>query len=72
MKKYPLLEEEVYLPVLNLIPSSMLFRSALSMFFSLETPSGFEGFGRIFPKFRFSFEDLIAETLKPAPPVIVN
>lgn len=50
----------------------MLFRSAWLMFFSLETPSGFEGFGRIFPKFRFSFEDLIAETLKPAPPVIVN
>lgn len=71
-KKYPLLEKEEYLLFLYLMLSSMLFRSALSMFFSRVTPSGLDDLGRIFPRFRFSFEDLFAEEIKPAPPVIVN
>ncbi len=42
------------------------------MVFSRETPSGLVDFGRIFPKFLFSLEDLIPDTLNPAPPVIFN
>ena len=71
-KKYPLLEKEEYLLFLYLILSSMLFRSALSMFFSRVTASGLDDLERIFPRLRLSLEDLFAEDIKPAPPVIVN